>query len=438
MKKQRGGLKLKNPDKKGFTPIYDMLNSPSCFINLLTYKSLKGFMIYLDVSEDDSEYIGIQGKKFTNPVSSYLLKFAVITPNNDQGLPDYKTVRKSSESKKSYFEEAKLQQKIWKNSISGGRPEICPPVANFSLFDNNNSTNLLKFLKSKTRVNVKEIFNYLLDCVKSNTDYGIGIITMPKIENSITFGDFIYSPSNTNFYGLTINTESKNKVYSSVLAKIVRLFIDIGIIHFDLHTGNALIYKKGDDQINSLIIDFGRASDLTNDTPDEYLTDIEKQNMIKEKNKYYNQLFRMLSPSEPEKTRYMEDILNIIAVIDRDTNQRLFKFTDLARYQMDWYENLPTNQTVLANAFDLLKTSIEIEIDDRIAMTPQTIKSYETSGYLINFNTDDVDSFVVPFTGPNCDENTGFCVISGGKKRTRKIKKYRRSRKNRKSKKRNY
>ena len=150
MKKQRGGLKLKDSSKKGFKAVYDMINSPSGSLNLLTYKSLKGFMIFLNVSSSDSEYLTLNGGQFTKPVTSFILKFAVITPNNDEALPDYKGVQKSSESKESYFEEAKLQQSIWKSSISGGRPEICPAVANFCLFNNDNSKGLLQFLQGKT------------------------------------------------------------------------------------------------------------------------------------------------------------------------------------------------------------------------------------------------------------------------------------------------
>jgi hypothetical protein len=397
-------------------------------------------MIYIDVSEEDSEYIGIQGGKFTNPVSSFLLKFAVIAPNNDEDLPSYKSIDKSSESKDSYFEEAKLQQKIWKISISGGRSEICPPVANFSLFENNDSLNLLRFLQSKTVGNVKEIFNYLFNCVKNNANYGIGVITMPKVENSITFGDFIHSPPGTNFNGLPINTESINNVYSSVLSKIARLFVDIGVIHFDLHTGNALVYKTSNNQINSLIIDFGRASDLNSGMNDEYLTLTEKQNITSEKEKFYDRLFRIpYNASETEKSSYMRQILNIIADIDYKKNQKLFHYTRSDRYQMDWYENIPTNPTVLPNAFMLLKMATEITRGTS-SMMPRTIQSYESYGYLINFDTG-ISSFIVPFTGPavpKCDENTGFCVISGGKKRTRKIKKKNRSKKNRKSRMRKY
>jgi hypothetical protein len=96
MGKQRGGLKLKNSSKKGFKAVYDMINSPSGSLKLLTYKSLKGFMIFLTVSDSDSEYLTLNGTQFTKPVTSFILKFAVITPINDDTLPNYKGVEKSS------------------------------------------------------------------------------------------------------------------------------------------------------------------------------------------------------------------------------------------------------------------------------------------------------------------------------------------------------
>ena len=90
MSKQFGGLKLKNSSKTGFKAVYDMINSSSGTVNLLTYKSLKGFMFILNVSAGDSEYLTLNGTQFTKPVTSFILKFAVITPRNDESLDGYK------------------------------------------------------------------------------------------------------------------------------------------------------------------------------------------------------------------------------------------------------------------------------------------------------------------------------------------------------------
>ena len=150
---QFGGLKLKDSRKTGFISIIDMVNKPRCDLNLLTYKSLKGFMITLDIPKNDSEYLGLKNyTTFTVPIESFILKFVVITIGNNKKLSMYKGVKKSSETENSFYEEAKLQQDIWKNSILGARPEICPPVANFFIFYNDNAKNVCDFFENKNGV----------------------------------------------------------------------------------------------------------------------------------------------------------------------------------------------------------------------------------------------------------------------------------------------
>ena len=61
-------------------------------------------------------------------------KFVIVTDIPSRDLKDYNGVHKSSESRESFFNEAKLQQYIWKESITFGRPAICPSVANLSMF----------------------------------------------------------------------------------------------------------------------------------------------------------------------------------------------------------------------------------------------------------------------------------------------------------------
>lgn len=436
MKIQIGGLKLKNPSKRGFEAVYDMINSESGRLNLLTYKSLKGFMITLDVNENDSEYLTLNGNKFTKPVTSFILKFAIITPNNDETLPNYKEREKSSESKDSYFEEAKLQQHIWKNSIVGGRPEICPPVANFSLFDNDNSKRLLQFLQLKTSGTSKEIFDYLLTCVNDNVTNEIGIIVMPSINRSTTFGDFINLPNRKNFYGKILDDNDKNKAKACISAQIIRLFINIGVIHFDLHSGNALIYLTPENEIKCLLIDFGRASNIMIDTPDDYFKTTEKLLMKGMKEDFFNSLFQI--QDKKEKKNFILDVLNNIAYIDFKKNQEMFNYTDKNRFQMDWYRDYPKETSVPEYAFEILKNSIVVE---GTKITPDTIKNYERQGVLINFNKG-ISTFIVPFPGVQTstteicgDDMSGKgCSIMGGRK-TKTYKKHKKQLKTRRIKK---
>jgi hypothetical protein len=418
-----------------------MINSSSGTVNLLTYKSLKGFMFILNVSAGDSEYLTLYGTQFTKPVTSFILKFAVITPRNDESLDVYKGRDKSSESKDSYFEEAKLQQQIWKSSIIGGRPEVCPPVANFSLFDNKNSKDLMTFFQSKTTGDTKDVFDYLFTQTNKLPTNEIGVIVMPNVEKSATFGDFIDEPSGTNFYGLSLNTEYKNMAYAYVTAQIARLFIDIGVIHFDLHSGNALIYLTRDNTIKSLIIDFGRASNIMTDTDDDYLNVSEKQKMREKKEEFFNRLFDLNEDTpDREKGKFILAILDYIADLDLRKNQALFNFSDAQRYQMDWYRNYPRRSYVPVMAFNILKATTTSE---GTKMLPTTIKQYERQGFLVNFNIG-MPEFIVPFPGTSVpstsvwdsssqdceqvDESTGMCTIMGGRK-NKKSKKQRKSKK---------
>ena len=418
--KQNGGLKLINPQKYigkiGFTPIMDMINNRSSALDVLTYKSLKGFMITLDISPEETEYFGLDKYyKFTKPITSFILKFAVITEDNDEELPIYKGIKKHSESKDSYHDEAKLQQNIWKKSIIGGRREICPPVANFSLFDNNNSSELCCIFKSKSRKtpNVNSIFNYLLDCISVNQSYGIGVIVMPNIEKSDTFGKFLNYPDGYDFYGIEINPETRNLAYASVSAQIARLFIDIGVIHYDLHSGNILIFVTPDNNISSLIIDFGRASNIFNSINDDYLTLGEKRSFNSKRGNYYNKLFFPHQSDEFKKT-FLIEVLDFISATDHKKNQEIFQFTDPKRYQMRWYDSYPKDTDVPLKAFDILKASIT----SNEKMLPQTIRDYENQGFIFNLDLY-VNTFYV--TLPT---STGMCSIMGGRPKNIKCKKF--------------
>lgn len=487
MHKQNGGLKKKHPEKKGFKPVFDMINSPSANITLLTYKSLKGFMIRLDVSEEDSEYLALSGSRFTKLVTSFILKFAVIAKENDTDLPMYKDVEKSSESKNSFFDEAKLQQEIWIKSILGDRPQICPSVANFSLFDNDNSKLIINFLKQKhIDGRAGEIFNYLLDCLNitpvREPKYGIGILVMPNIENSMQLGDFLnltVTPNPFDFYGKMIGPQDIPSACSNVLSQIVRLFL-MGVIHFDLHSGNVLIYLSRKQQIKSFIIDFGRVSNIMNGIEDEYLTIDEKNELKKKVEDNFNELTSLSSDArEVDKIYFIQNIIDDISDLDKKKNQAIFTYSSPDKYQMKWYLDYVTNNfprvretKVLIEAFDKLKRDFTTE---GTRLLPTTIQEYKRNDYLPNFDLG-VDSFVNTFSSlqpqsqssssssaaslssssnslsqsssspytssssnssspsssdsyQDCDEEFGMCAISGGKNKKTKRTKTKKTRK---------
>jgi hypothetical protein len=278
---QTGGLYLKNVSKKGFKPILDMILHPHSTLKNLTYDSLKGFMVVLTVDTPQSEYNYLSEtspRTFTKPVTEFLLKLALITEteknmgrieNVSQKTPvsrggrkeeeEEEGILKYSETKKSFIEEAKIQQKIWYTSLSNGKEQLCPSIANFSLFTNKNSKRLISILKNKTKDEVLKriIFKWIHDTLYSDSTTELGIITMPLIQKSATFDSYLKSYENGN-----LPRRDFLMAIESFLIQILRLWIDHRIYHADLHTNNSLIYKDDDGEIKCVLIDFGRIVDF--------------------------------------------------------------------------------------------------------------------------------------------------------------------------------
>lgn len=396
MTTKRGGVKQKNPNKKGFTPVLDMINKPTSVVNLLTYASLSGFIFTLTVNPDDEEYYNLKNTRFTEPVLSYILKFAVVTPDDAEVLPSYKGKVKSTESPDTFYSEAQIQQNAWKRSITGGRNAICPPVANFSLFNNYHSKNLLDILVAKTSSNPalteeNSLFRYLQQVIINNIvdDHGspvpceLGVIVMPTVNQATTIGTYITDNS--------IPGSIKNQAMVQLAAKAMRLFVDTGIIHFDLHPNNALIYTNSG-IIQTLIIDFGRASDITNGKDDDFLTIPEKHALIEKKNEYFNDILSYDYNGTPwnstSKVNYVKIIMGTLTSTDKRVNHMLYPGhfslpANIDKYQMYWYEMLKTQDPLLEESFDILKESV---VSLGVRRHLKTIEGYVTSGQLLGLN----------------------------------------------------
>lgn len=277
---QTGGLYLKKIGKRGFKPILDMIHHPSSTLKNLTYDSLKGFMVVLTIDSQHSEYNSLSGtspRTFTKPVTDYLLKISIIT-ETEKNIGRIKNVSKSSssddtvkegedigilkysETKESFIEEAKIQQKIWYTSLSNGKEQLCPSIANFSLFTNKNSKRLMNIMKNKTKDEILKhiIFKWIYDTLDSDRDNELGIITMPLIQKSTTFDTYLDSYENGK-----LPKRDFLMAIESFLLQILRLWIDHRIYHADLHANNSLIYKDDYGEIKCVIIDFGRIIDFT-------------------------------------------------------------------------------------------------------------------------------------------------------------------------------
>ena len=99
VRKQKGGLKLimkEGVDNSGFNPVFDMLQNPDSKISVLTYESLTGFMIEMNVSDDISRYLtNGNTSRFNKIVNNYIFKFAVLSETSSR-IPNYKDVNKKA------------------------------------------------------------------------------------------------------------------------------------------------------------------------------------------------------------------------------------------------------------------------------------------------------------------------------------------------------
>jgi hypothetical protein len=439
---QHGGLKIKTPTKRGFDPVRDMINSPGASVEMLTCGSLKGFMFVLNVRPEHSEYLALAGSRFTKPVTSFILKLA-ITTRSEENLVDYidiakpenhpdRMIEKATETRDGFFEEAKLQQSIWKSSITGGRDETCPSVANLSFFDNADAMKFLDFMRYKVH-NPESIHTiaYLYEVCQVNAGHGLGLILMPKVENSDTFQSFKNIPQGERFHGITITDAVVYNMYAKILAKIIRLYIESGVIHFDLHGKNALIYVTPNKELNAVIIDFGRASNLNSGVSDDYFRVSEKITMLDAVNKqpssrktsrgsaatngdggYRETCLSMCgTANDASKTSFVKDVISKIVEKDHEKNQKIFgnpRTYQHGSYQMSWMEKLIPTYTQMLTRHDDERAASTFEYIAPLAfnflcdlLSPVGREGSLSKHFLdescVNFEGKSAAIFVVPF-----------------------------------------
>ncbi len=245
----RGGGKKIHTEKHGFETIKDMIQHSDTEFRVLTATSLFGFMLRMNVSKENAEYLAISKVKFAVPITQYLLKLSIISDAQRYLNPiilEDEEYDKMSETVIHFYKEAKVQQHLWLRSIEGGKQPVCPDVYAVSydcgneLFNNGRGGVKRRNIK-------KEIFDYLK--TRHNDGIKIGAIAMEYIQNSTTLYDIINGPKEESFKNLALITAG---------AQVIRLFIDHEIVHLDLHAGNILVDESG----MSYIIDFGMVIDL--------------------------------------------------------------------------------------------------------------------------------------------------------------------------------
>ena len=263
----KGGGKKRNSKKMGFKPVEDMIKSVGTKFSMLTADSLFGFMVIMEVRPENYEYSGLSStnQSMTRKITTYLLKLAVISQRPFHYLQPSIRIPggsppfcKASETPVNLYREAKLQQRVWLDSIVGGRIPVCPDVYAFSVDAGDSifgGAQSRSSYKPQSETNFKECYDFLH--AKSHghgrrpdDDYTIGAIAMEYIPNSRVLHDILHEVD---------NMEYKTAVCISAGAQVLRLFLNHSILHLDLHAGNILANDEG----IAFLIDFGMVLDIT-------------------------------------------------------------------------------------------------------------------------------------------------------------------------------
>ena len=394
---KKGGVKARFPRKLGFQPVYDMIIDSNSQLSVLTTSSLKGFMVKLDINNQDINNQDINNQNIIAykteknvPITSYILKFVIIT-ERVVNLGLYNDNKKQSETRNDFIGEAKLQQLIWQASIEGSREELCPSVANLTICDNNGGKLLLNKLLTLPNIQNTELetlFKYLRTSMSSNR--GLGILTMPNINNATTLNNLIKDMKNETNIGL--KNIIKNFILESKIhlaAQVIMLSIELGIFNFDLHGGNTLIYKDVNNKTQTRLIDFGRASDILSDTND-YLSRVNKLPIRRELMGFYNRLEAILNlnlnlnkiPNE-KKINFVKDILNYLITIDIENNNLIYNKPSA---QISWIQDIINNDTLCIAVFNL---NDSISQKQQSGLTEEKIEEYKRKNVFQNLDNPD-------------------------------------------------
>ena len=264
-------------------------------------------------------------------------------------------------------------------------------------------------------------------------------MTMPTIENSCTLNDFknMYNPDPR--IENTVTKESLYEAYVYAIAQLIRLFIEIHVIHFDLHDNNVLVYYHRN-ILKCMLIDFGEACDLDNEMDNKYIkTSGERNFYLNNAKKYLNNAEKYkkfkLENSDVKNT-FVEKILKLL--IDADTKISFGrKGIDKSKgnvLQMDWITDLDPHWYY--HVFDTLTKLMPHSKSEPSGLSEETIRYLKETNALISFDNPDGSKKIPPDfyerissndeTIEDCSETNSktLCTISGGKhKKSRKNKK---------------
>ncbi len=367
----KGGLKKKNVNKLLFQPIYDMIIHPDTKFSVFIVSSLKGFMVSMHVTQDASEYLNRNsGGNFTIPVTNFLFKIAIVTTHNESLSPftiDGKTYPKSSEPKEDFYQEAILQQKLWTNSIEGGKIEVCPSVVGLGFLQNpTHFFSLIKRKLNESPAKFNTIEKYLFGEL-NNASREIGIIVQSLIEDSSQIEHFIQQNS---------DRQKKHEALIYAGAQLIRLFISYKVIHFDCHLGNILVVEK-DEDIKCFIIDFGLVCVFRDDFQKNDDLDPRIHNRWIA---FSNKMFPNQDPRYPkDRENIIKEIFAYMLYLDLLHLRKFFSYSYTRGQMSDLYNLIQSN-----DLFEQIYNKyVEIASSDINTSTPHKtfIRNYEKKGF---------------------------------------------------------
>jgi hypothetical protein len=168
----------------------------------------------------------------------------------------YEGYKKATETKEDLQKEAEMQNTVYTYTSTQNYKE-CPAIASFNEYNNADGKVFIGRLRDFFYNNVVDptekqrgidICDYLINRLNGIPTREFAIILMNKVGSGEAYGGtttmrkFIKIKDGDRFNGIwTINKTQKNFAYCCIISAILRLFL-VGIIHYDLHLGNIMIY----------------------------------------------------------------------------------------------------------------------------------------------------------------------------------------------------
>lgn len=338
-----GGVVNKTRGKSNFESVVQMLIHPGCQIKSISYSSLKGFIFVLHVQNlepDSVEFYGLNEttNAFDVPVDTLILKMAVLYTGDAEGeinldMPQYVSIRgetfdKEMDIKSDFYDEAVIQSKIYKQTLSKGQP-VCPALVDLSFFSNLESANaFLDAISKKCIADGADNAEHMITYIKSQLNGEnriLGMISMESATGFETFQDIFPTLVDESEMETTVttfttppSTHKQMLLCQHAIFNIIRLLNECSLIHCDLHDKNILVKTTADGSMKMFIIDFGRTLRID---------DINELNQrVKGKNSFPDLDVPMLNP--PFRTEDVSTILEFIKQAELRYNYLFFGSTD--------------------------------------------------------------------------------------------------------------